>query len=82
MDVPTANVVPDGGVDTAVTSGHMPDTAGENDTGALHCPGVLGTAIGAGHWIFGSGSGKLGVRSRMTVEFPSTDAPLAWYSRE
>jgi len=36
VDVPTANVLPEGGEDTADTSGHMPDTAGENVTAALH----------------------------------------------
>jgi hypothetical protein len=36
VDVPTGNVLPDGGEETASTSGHMPETAGENVTAALH----------------------------------------------
>src|ERR1044071_1495296 len=69
--VPTGNALPEAGVDCAVTSGHMPSTTGANDTAALHSPGALGTAIGAGHWIVGTGSGKFGVRASVTVSPPS-----------
>src|SRR5215471_807999 len=62
--VPTANALPAGGVDTAVTSGHIPSTFGAKLTTALHLPGALFTVIGAGHSIVGAGSWKFGVSLR------------------
>src|SRR5262245_25428656 len=65
--VPTPKAVPDGGVDTAVTPGHMPSTFGANETTALHVPGSLFTVMGAGHSIVASGSVKNAVKFRGSV---------------
>jgi hypothetical protein len=70
--VPTLKALPDGGRDTAVTSGHTPSTFGANATTALHLPGALFTVMGAGHWIVGSGSWKFGVKSSVSVASAGT----------
>src|SRR5262249_6036401 len=80
--VPTTNVEPDGGFESAVTSGHRPSTFGANVTMALHWPGALSTVIGAGHSMVGSGSWKDGCRSRCAVSPPAMTLLLvARYSK-